>query len=90
MCRRAVLAMLRIIKNEGSMILEIKVMPGAKKNIFKEEAGKVKVYLTAPPVDGKANEALVDFLAEHYGVRNSRIEIIKGLKSRNKVINIMD
>jgi uncharacterized protein (TIGR00251 family) len=72
------------------MILEIKVMPGAKRNLLKEEAGGVKVYLTAPPVDGKANEALIDFLAEHYGVRVSRIEIIKGLKSRNKVINIRD
>jgi len=72
------------------MILEIKVIPGAKKNLLKEEAGGVKVYLTAPPVDGKANEALVEFLAEHYGIRSSRIEIIKGLKSRNKVINIRD
>jgi uncharacterized protein (TIGR00251 family) len=72
------------------MILELKVIPGAKKNLFKEEAGRVKVYLTAPPVEGKANEALIDFLAEHYGIRPSRIEIIKGLKSRNKVINIKD
>ncbi len=72
------------------MILEIKVIPGAKKNLLKEEAGRVKVYLTAPPVDGRANEALIDFLAEHYHVRTSRIEIIKGLKSRNKVINIRD
>ena len=72
------------------MILSIKVVPGARKNLFKEEAAGIKVYLTAPPVDGKANEALVDFLAEHYGIRSSRIEIIKGLKSRNKVINIRD
>jgi len=72
------------------MILEVRVIPGAKKDLFKEEAGKVKVYLTAPPVEGKANAALVDFLAEHYGIRPSCIEIIKGLKSRNKVINIRD
>jgi uncharacterized protein (TIGR00251 family) len=72
------------------MILEVRVIPGAKKDLFKEEAGRVKVYLTAPPVEGKANEALVDFLAEHYGIRSSCIQIIKGLKSRNKVINIRD
>jgi uncharacterized protein (TIGR00251 family) len=72
------------------MILEVKVVPGAKKNLFKEEARGVKVHLTAPPVDGKANEALIDFLAEYYDIRTSRIEIIKGLKSRNKVINIRD
>ena len=68
--------------------MDIKVVPGAKKNLFKCEDGRVKVYLTAPAVDGKANEALVVFLAEHYGVRRSQIEIIKGLKSRHKVINI--
>ncbi|MBF0386533.1 MAG: DUF167 domain-containing protein [Candidatus Omnitrophica bacterium] len=70
------------------MILNIKVMPGAKKDLYKEEGGLIKVYLTAPPVDGRANEALVGFLGRHFGVRGSAIEIIKGLKSRNKVINI--
>lgn len=70
------------------MILNVKVIPGARKNIVHEVEGGIKVHLTAPPVDGKANEALADFLAEHYGVRSSRIEIIKGLKSRHKVINI--
>jgi uncharacterized protein len=72
------------------MIIPIKVIPGARKNLLKEEGGTVKVYLTAPPVDGKANEALVDLLSEYYDVRPSCIEIIKGLKSRNKVININD
>ena len=71
------------------MALKIKVIPGAKKELFKEDAAGIKVYLTAPPVDGKANEALVGFLARHYGIRASRIQIIKGLKSRNKVINII-
>ena len=71
------------------MILEVKVIPGARKNLLKEEeGGRVKVYLTAPPVDGKANAALVDFLAAHYKISPARIEIIKGLKSRHKVINM--
>ena len=70
------------------MILNIKVIPGAKRNLYKEEDGAIKVYLNAPPVDGKANEALVDVLAEHFDIRPSQIEIIKGLKSRYKVINI--
>jgi uncharacterized protein len=73
------------------MIIDIKVIPGAKKNIVLEENGRiVKIYLTAPPVEGKANEALVGVLADHFGIRKSQIEIIKGLKSRNKVINIKD
>jgi len=70
------------------MIIQIKVIPGAKKNLMKQEPGQIKVYLTAPPVDGKANAALIKFLAEHFDVRLSQIEIIKGLQSRNKVIKI--
>jgi uncharacterized protein (TIGR00251 family) len=70
------------------MILTIKVVPGAKKNLYKDENGQVKVYLVAPPVEGKANDGLCRFLAEHFAVRPSTIEIIKGLKSRHKVIKI--
>lgn len=70
------------------MRLEIKVIPGASKNMLKEEAGGIKVYLTAPPVEGKANQALIKFLSEHYQVRKSAIEIIKGEKSRKKSVII--
>lgn len=70
------------------MQIQLKVIPGAKKNIVKEENGSLKVYLTAPPVDGKANKALINVLAEHFKVRKSGIEIIKGLKSWNKTVNI--
>lgn len=72
------------------MTLDIKVFPGAKKDLYKDEGGLVKVYLTAPPIDGRANDALVKFLSRHFAVRISSIEIIKGLKSRNKVISIRD
>ena len=70
------------------MKISLKVMPGAKRNEFKEEGDSIKVYLNAPAVDGKANAALINFLAGHYGVKLSQIEIIKGLKSRHKIINI--
>lgn len=70
------------------MQIQLKVIPGAKKNLVKEENGLVKVYLTAPPVDGKANKALINVLAEHFNVKKNGIEIIKGLKSRNKTVNI--
>lgn len=70
------------------MRLEIKVIPNASKNMFKEEGGTIKVYLTSPPVDGKANEALIKFLAQHYDVKKSAIEIMRGEKSRKKIIEI--
>ena len=70
------------------MNINIKVIPGAKKDLVKEENGSLRVYLNAPAVDGKANKALVGLMAEHFGVRKRQIEIIKGLKSRHKTISI--
>ncbi len=71
------------------MKIDVKVIPGARKNLFKQEGNFIKVYLTSPAHEGKANKALIEFLAEHFQVAKSRIEIIKGLKLRNKTINIL-
>lgn len=70
------------------MKLTIRVQPNAKQNKIVEENGRYKVYLTAPPVEGKANEALIEFLAEHFKAKRSKIRIIKGLKSRDKCVII--
>jgi uncharacterized protein (TIGR00251 family) len=72
------------------MEIEVKVIPNAKRNIISPEGQRYKIHLNAPAVDGKANEALIKFLAEHYQVRKNQIEITKGLKSRHKVIIIRD
>ena len=71
------------------MKISIKTIPGAKRNEFFQEGEFIKVYLTAPATDGKANAALVKFLAQHFHVKTSAIEILKGLKSRHKIVNIM-
>jgi len=70
------------------MKISIKVIPGAGRDEWKDEGETAKVYLSAPAVDGKANAALIRFLAGHFGVKASQVDIIKGLKSRHKVINI--
>ncbi len=70
------------------MQLELKVIPGARKKILKEAPQGMTVYLTAPANDGKANKALIDFLADHFDVAKSHIEIVQGLKSRHKRIHI--
>ena len=72
-----------------SKTIEIKVIPGAKKTFLKEEHGICKIYLQAPAVEGKANKALIDFLAGHFQVKKHQIEIIKGLHSRIKTIMIV-
>ncbi len=70
------------------MKLEIKVIAGAKKDMIKVDASPLRVYLTAPAVDGKANKALVDFLSEYYKITKNNINIVRGLKSRHKTIMI--
>ena len=70
------------------MKLAIKVIPNAKISLIKEEGGVCKVYVAAPAVDGKANKALILLLAQHFQVSKNRIEIIKGLTSQHKIINI--
>ncbi|MBI5150333.1 MAG: DUF167 domain-containing protein [Candidatus Omnitrophica bacterium] len=75
------------------MKIEVKVIPGARRNAILPQGTQgtgLKVYLTAPAADGKANKALVEILADHYRVRKQQIEIIKGLKSRHKIIIISD
>jgi uncharacterized protein (TIGR00251 family) len=69
--------------------LELYVQPGARKSEFAgEHGGRAKVRLAAPPVEGKANDALIDFLAAHYGVPKRSVRITAGLKSRLKRVTI--
>ena len=72
------------------MKIDVKVIPGAKRILVKQEGALWKIYLNAPAVDGKANKALIALLAEHFMVQKGQIEIIKGLKSRHKTISIED
>jgi uncharacterized protein (TIGR00251 family) len=67
----------------------VKVHPRAKKNAITGEVGDAfKVALTAPPVDGKANEACIDFFAKVLNVPRSSVTIAAGQTSRNKVIRV--
>jgi uncharacterized protein (TIGR00251 family) len=52
------------------------------------EDGGLKIRLTAPPVDGAANEALVKFLAAQLGVAKSNVEIVSGHTSREKIVRV--
>ncbi|MEE9595079.1 MAG: DUF167 domain-containing protein [Candidatus Hydrothermarchaeales archaeon] len=70
------------------MLIEVKVIPNAKKNRVLEDDEKFKAYVTAPAVDGKANKALIDLLAKHFKVKKSKVQIIKGTRSREKVVEI--
>ena len=69
--------------------IEIKVIPRAKKNFIKSEDGILKIYVTAPAQDGRANEAVLNILADYLGVKKSILRIKKGEKSRNKIIEVL-
>jgi uncharacterized protein (TIGR00251 family) len=70
------------------MILNIRVIPKASRNLIKKENDSLKVYLTKPADKGLANEQLIDLLAEYLNVKRYQIEIIKGKSSRNKLVKI--
>lgn len=69
--------------------LELHVQPGAKRT---EVAGmhgeRIKIRLAAPPADGRANAALIEFLAEAFGVARRDVTILSGMKSRDKRVLI--
>ena len=72
--------------------LTIRVTPRSRKTEFGGvmEDGTLRVRVTAPPVQGKANTALIKFLAKVLGVRKNRIEIIAGQRGLDKIISILD
>lgn len=72
--------------------ITVRVTPRMARNEISEilNDGTVKVRLTAPPVDGKANECLIEYLAEVLGTKTAKIEIISGQTGRDKIISILD
>jgi uncharacterized protein (TIGR00251 family) len=74
----------------GGVTLAVRAQPGAKKTaivgVYGEgNAAQLKIAVQAPPVEGRANEALIAFLAETFGVPNRAVELVSGRLSRSKV-----
>ncbi len=69
------------------MIINIKVIPRAKK-VRIQNGDPLRVYVNQPPEDGRANDAVIKLLAKHFDISKSQIKIIKGEKSREKIIQI--
>ncbi len=79
-------------RNKGrgkTATLAVRIQPRAAKNeVVPMEGGAIKIRLTAPPVEGAANEALVKFLSAAFERPKADIAIISGMKSRSKVVRI--
>lgn len=74
----------------GGTAFVVRVVPRSSKNEVVElmDDGTVRIHLTAPPVEGKANRLLIEFLAELFQVKTSRIAIVAGEKSKDKIVSI--
>lgn len=71
--------------------INVYVQPRASKTaIAGMHDGCVKIRLAAPPVDGAANAALIEFVAEQLGIAKSRVKIVAGLTSRRKTLEVED
>ena len=81
--------MIFIHETADGVSFAVKVHPRAKKNAITGELGDaLKLSLTTPPIDGRANEACVEFFAKLLKVPRSSVTIASGQASRNKVIHV--
>jgi uncharacterized protein (TIGR00251 family) len=76
-------------ESAGTVTFAVKVHPRARKNsITGELGGALKLSLTSPPIDGRANQACIEFFSKFLKVPQSSVTIASGQSSRNKVIRV--
>lgn len=81
--------MLQANKTDDGIVLKVWVQPKSAKNEIKGlKDDALRVNVTSPPIQGKANKACKGLLAKTFGVGRSRVEIIGGLKSRIKTVRV--
>lgn len=77
--------MIAVADHAEGCVLPVRAQPGARRaGVQGEQAGALKVAVTAPPEDGRANQALVEVLRKALGVKRSQVELIAGQTSRDK------
>lgn len=69
--------------------IAVRVTPKASRDRIVRDGGGFRVYVTTVPEDGKANEAVRRLLAKHLGVAKSRLELVRGAKSRGKLFRVV-
>ena len=69
--------------------INVRVIPRARQNKITVEDEKLRVHITAAPVDGAANDAVIRALADYFDVPKSQVKIIRGATSRNKVVELL-
>ena len=76
---------IRVVGN--NVLVEVNVKPNAKESeIVGIEEGLLKISIDAPPVDGKANSEVVNFMSSRFGVKKSYVSVVKGQTSHHKTV----
>lgn len=77
-------------RREGeALILTLHIQPGAKRSeVTGLHGDALKIRLAAPPIEGRANEALLKFIAELCGVPQRNVELLRGAQSRHKMVKV--
>jgi len=71
------------------MRISVRVIPRSSRNVLEWDEGSIRARLTAPPVDGAANAALIELLSKQLALPRRNIEIVRGATSRQKIIEIV-
>jgi uncharacterized protein (TIGR00251 family) len=82
----------KALKQDGpDTLVSLRIQPRASKSSIEGDYGEqIKIRLNAPPVDGKANKALLVFLAKTLALKRGQLEIESGARSRDKVVRVRD
>lgn len=73
-------------QTKDGLLIHLKIIPNSSKNEIIKSAEGIKIKLTAQPVDGKANKALIEYLSKEFKIAKSYIEIVKGHTNKEKII----
>ena len=77
--------MIALTDHPDGCVLPVRAQPGARKaGVLGEQAGALKVAVTAPPEDGRANKALMEILREVLHLKRSQVDLLSGATSRDK------
>ncbi len=78
------------LANNKEIYFRVRISPGADKTEIKGKMadGTLKIAVSAPPENGRANKALVDFLAEELEVRKYQVKIVSGLSDKSKLVKV--
>ena len=81
---------LQLTETADGVSFPVRVTPRARRNAVAGLHGNaLKVYITAPPEDGRANEAVIELLAKTLGVKRQQVGILTGATSRDKVVRVI-